>query len=304
MPSLVTHHHFAITALKNSPAYIKACVTENPQIFRWGAQGPDIMYFHNAPMKSKIADIGGIFHSDKTYKSIKTLTSIAREINDPTLLIYLLGYICHYVLDSSAHPYVNYVTKHKMGDYFGLSEPALHRLCESEIDAMVITNFITGDQHTYEAFKLLHYNKEDAYTIGELYSKTAWEVYGIKISASQIAKSMKSMKNVYSFLHDETGKRIQQLRAVEKTINQRGMLYTLVRPIKSLECDAANLKHDTWYDANKPNIPKTDSIFEILDENINTATRLMSLIYDVYHKNHELSEVFFGYDFLGNPVNC
>ena len=45
MPALVSHFIFADSALHDAQPYLVEAIQAAPLAFRWGAQGPDILFF-------------------------------------------------------------------------------------------------------------------------------------------------------------------------------------------------------------------------------------------------------------------
>ena len=87
MPALVAHHHFAVHALKLTPPHVQAAVSSAPAAFRWGAQGPDILYFHNPPLPGKLPRLGGTMHRYKILRCFQTLSAWRPEERRPILSV-------------------------------------------------------------------------------------------------------------------------------------------------------------------------------------------------------------------------
>ena len=137
MPAIFTHVQFGKDVVTSLPPSFSDLVTKHPQCFYVGTQGPDLLFYHK-PLKSK---------NNPTRKKGWALHEIAPEeffLHGAKLLVedrtnydgdgnflpqskeaaYLLGFLCHFVLDYSVHPYID------ANSVDGLS----HGKIESELD--------------------------------------------------------------------------------------------------------------------------------------------------------------------------
>ena len=301
MPALVAHHHFAVHALKLTPPHVQAAVSSAPAAFRWGAQGPDILYFHNPPLPGKLPRLGGTMHRYKILRCFQTLSRLAARKNVALYYPYLAGFLCHYILDRTAHPYVMAMIEQPLTEpYEELSDSAKHKTCESDLDAAVIHNYISGEQYSFRSSSLLPGDRYTQQEIGRLMAQAAWDVYGVSIKAGQVARSMTGMIQAYSFLHDENGKRREEIRGLEALINQRGELSSLIRPLAPLPEDCANLRRQPWHVPGESQ-EHTETFFELMEQAMPTAADLMERLYDHVRRQTPLPEQEFTLNYLGQP---
>lgn len=108
MPSLYAHNKFGKLVIKNLPREYKEIIRHYPNSFRLGLQGPDYLFFYRAFSFNKINQLGVILHKNDAFvfftKSLKVIHKYG--INSPEFS-YIMGFICHFTLDSICHPYVN-----------------------------------------------------------------------------------------------------------------------------------------------------------------------------------------------------
>ena len=108
MPACLTHNLFAndVRARLEEPG-LNACA------YAWGAQGPDYLFCHRyfKTMRDKtlktLQEYGSALHKTSPSATLEAMREFVRSHNDPIYRSYLLGFLCHYSLDSTAHPYVN-----------------------------------------------------------------------------------------------------------------------------------------------------------------------------------------------------
>ncbi|XMB67902.1 zinc dependent phospholipase C family protein [Mycoplasmatota bacterium zrk1] len=124
MPDMMTHAFLALDVLKNIEN--NEIIKNNKELFLIGAQGPDPYFYYNFyPWKNSnnIPAFGGVMHKTKTRKFFVTyLEYLSKNFSDEGLA-FILGWICHYALDTNAHPYVFHVT----GIYDGSKETRKYR---------------------------------------------------------------------------------------------------------------------------------------------------------------------------------
>ncbi len=86
-------------------------IKRNKAAFVLGAQGPDPFFYYNLQVGrfgSDMASEARRLHSRDTGKTFAAMLRYAG--NDDVLLSYVAGWICHYVLDATAHPYVYWMS--------------------------------------------------------------------------------------------------------------------------------------------------------------------------------------------------
>ena len=77
-------------------------------MFRVGLQGPDVLFFYNPFTEHPIGNAGRSLHK----KTARSFLENAREIwkaggEKVSQLSYLMGFLCHFMLDSACHPYID-----------------------------------------------------------------------------------------------------------------------------------------------------------------------------------------------------
>lgn len=106
MPDCVTHV-FIADDLYNE---IKPDVDYNYMVV--GSQGPDPLFYYNyQPWRNtkKVPKIAGLIHHEKTKVFLDTFIRYAKT-KSKKVKGFVLGFLCHYALDSTAHPYIYHVT--------------------------------------------------------------------------------------------------------------------------------------------------------------------------------------------------
>ena len=122
-----THQYNARNAMK-----IAGYVPRDMDSFIMGANGPDPLFcyqMYNPSRKYNIAGLGHKMHKEKTGLFLRNLFRFAQTDSQKD---YCLGFLCHYSLDSTLHPYVNYITQRYASPF---NIPAGHGFFESALDS-------------------------------------------------------------------------------------------------------------------------------------------------------------------------
>lgn len=107
MPCIYAHHSFGEkVAAKLSPE-LQKIVQKYPEEFNAGLQGPDFLFFYRPMFKLRTNQMGYWQHGQSFAPFLKALLPVIRkEGTDSGTYAYILGYICHFMLDSECHSFV------------------------------------------------------------------------------------------------------------------------------------------------------------------------------------------------------
>ncbi|RAL25578.1 zinc dependent phospholipase C family protein [Thermoflavimicrobium daqui] len=86
----------------------------NKPLFQLGCQGPDFFFFHRfwqLTRKTPSQELGNLFHTQSCGPVLIELIEAAKK--HPDLREYVAGFLTHYILDSSTHPYIHYRAGYK-----------------------------------------------------------------------------------------------------------------------------------------------------------------------------------------------
>ena len=104
MPDIVVHNAVGERAINSLAPEVRNLI--DVEVFRLGVLGPDpfITYRFFLPhFRHGINQRSGIMHRTKTGEF---LMELARNSSSEEMFSYLAGFLCHYALDSTAHPLV------------------------------------------------------------------------------------------------------------------------------------------------------------------------------------------------------
>ena len=112
MPTTYTHDLFGKKIYRQLSDEMKKVIRKNGDLYRIGLHGPDILFYHL--LKPAVNGAGVEMHHNPAAPFFLRGMSRVRERGDEKLLAYLLGFGCHYLLDSACHPYVDEMAEKKV----------------------------------------------------------------------------------------------------------------------------------------------------------------------------------------------
>jgi hypothetical protein len=104
MPTTYAHDLFGKKVYQQLPKEIKTVIREHGDLYRIGLHGPDILFYNL--FRPGVFHEGIRMHKEKARAFFEQGMAQVRENGDQELLAYLMGFGCHYILDSTCHPYV------------------------------------------------------------------------------------------------------------------------------------------------------------------------------------------------------
>lgn len=129
MPTTYAHDQFGKQVAKRLSGPVKELILSQKDAFLIGVHGPDILFYYRPFHRNTINSLGIRMHREVAAPFFRAGRDKYLESRDPMLLSYLLGFICHYMLDSTCHPYI--------GRYMEATGAA-HDEIETEFDRLLM----------------------------------------------------------------------------------------------------------------------------------------------------------------------
>lgn len=213
MPSSVTHFYFGQDVYNKCNNNVKNRLVNSMNYFKVFAQGPDPYFFYNFHLTRKSKEVFKINRSMQHSKINLHFIKLINYINEKNyyyneqVMAYLYGQICHFVLDSTVHPYIIYHTgiyNDKIPETYKYN--GLHEEMEYYIDCYLIWKRENIQPKNYKIYDFLFnidkFNKELKTTIDDVIEN----VYGFSSVSDIYYKSIKDMRKFYHvFNYDRFG---------------------------------------------------------------------------------------------------
>lgn len=182
MPTTYAHYRFGQEVKKHLSEDIRKIISENEILYNIGLHGPDILFYYRPICFNTINQTGVALHNTTADEFIiHGKKNIKKHPDDKVAIAYLLGFICHFMLDSECHPYINESIK---------TIPVSHSAMEAEMDRMLMIK--DGlDPIKYKPTKHIKSDKRADELIALFYSN---------ISSKQIGETIRSMRRVLNII--------------------------------------------------------------------------------------------------------
>lgn len=175
MPATYTHGVYGKKVLDVLDDSTRALIEKYRSLYDIGLSGPDILFFYKPLKSNPIKRIGYDMHDKPARGFFMKARKLIQESSDPeAALVYVLGFINHFVLDSTCHPMVNLAEKTT-----GVS----HTEIESELDAYVMRENGLDHIRTSPCGHILT-EKKDARIIAPFFG----------ISEKEVSEALKTLK--------------------------------------------------------------------------------------------------------------
>ncbi len=217
------HQHNARNAMK-----IAGYVPRDINSFIMGANGPDPLLcyqMYNPSRKYRLSDLGHKMHEEKTGLFLKNLFRFAQTDSQKD---YCLGFLCHYSLDSTLHPYINYITS-LYGSPFNI--PAGHGYFESALDS-VLSVKTTGQPAASVDSYCPEMNKMAMNQIVALFKKAVDATYeDHNYPRSEYMQAFKDFRFIKKFFYSPTKAKFPVAYLVEKVLGfSEGFVMSHMQP--------------------------------------------------------------------------
>lgn len=125
MPTTYAHDRFGREVYEQLPVNLKKIIRENKKLYLIGLHGPDIFFYYHPFSKNRVSDYGTFLHEQTASVLFEDEVKKYQQSPSEAMEAYLLGFACHYLLDSTCHPYIG-----KFVDHTGIS----HAKIETSLD--------------------------------------------------------------------------------------------------------------------------------------------------------------------------
>lgn len=303
MPGFVTHHFFGydvFRAVENK--MLRYACSKFRSSFLLGLQGPDIFFNHvPALLHQDARNIGSFLHENRVNlffdNCFKELSKASRE-DKKIILSYVCGFLCHYALDSSCHPFIyartNYIPNRSSYEYI-----SAHSDIENVIDGIILKE--------RKGIKLSDFKQHTTYLIrgkekkiicrllSNVIMATCGDIYKplyFNVTPNYIKKVLFEGAITSKILNDPKGYKKRLVSYLEDKLMPYHLLAdkfvtNLTIPIN----DPLNLSHDTWYNPWNNEIKSSNSFIDEYNRAKLFACKIMNAIdTDMFFSSNSFSE--------------
>lgn len=182
MPSTYAHRRFGANVADHLPAEAADLIGRHRQLYDIGLHGPDIFFYYHALQSNPVVRMGNEMHDqpgEKFFNEARRRVPLAKQ--PEAALAYTLGFICHFALDSTCHPYIEQYVR---------TQGVSHGEIETEFDNQLMRRDGLDPFHYFTASHICA-TRENAEVIAPFFDE---------VSLEQTYESLKGMITVHKAL--------------------------------------------------------------------------------------------------------
>ena len=281
MPAAITHFLLAQKALdefqKNSGVPIVK------DAFIWGAQGPDILFFDNLLTFRKGENLRGWgtrMHDELPSRLLSAMRDCALNLpeSDP-VRSYLYGFLCHYALDRTAHPFVYWQVETVRPEFPGRSDDYIHAMIESALDVIILRYEREMLPTSFDLKQTVPKNPEAQAAIAKLYAEILDRLYAVSVSPERVLRTLRDCRRLMGLSNDRTTFKKPLLEAWEKRTKHYQYACQLRGISEEGEFDYANIMASEWRWPTDGGKTRTESFFDLYESSALQSVELMKEFY-------------------------
>lgn len=270
MPGYVTHYIFGreIYQALTDPV-LKKNLYNNRAVYSLGNQGPDIFFYYLPAYVLHGCNLGNMAHTQKTgafFASLLESRSLFSDQQDWEIAeAYLAGFLGHYVLDSTCHPFIYGRTHYQKNarDYF-----SRHAYLETEIDSALLDQKLHKKRSEFHAENTIKLTVRQKHVVSQMLRYAYQHTYqGLFVSRYTIFMAIFSTQLGFRILYDRTGQKKVLFRFTEAHV----LGYPLFSPLIAndsmhFRTDPFNMQHKKWTNPWDSSISSETSFFDLYEK--------------------------------------
>ena len=300
MPATITHAFFAKDVYDILPLEINKKLDLNR--CKMFAQSTDSLMFYNlfSPLPGKkIRKYQSYFHRNQSQEFFINLLRFIHDngFQDEDIYSFLVGFICHYALDTTVHPYVVYKT-----GVFNKKKPStykynnVHAFMEAFIDNDMVRRREKCNPYTFDFISFCFDVRPFSKSLNHAINYSFYNTFGWREMSKIYYKSLKQMKtylkvfrkdphgvkkNIYKFVDTITPRNTYRFEAI-----------SYYYPLKDRH-NFLNSNHKLWRNPTTYDMTSTESFVDLYLKAIKLAKVLICASFDYLNgKEIDLEQVF------------
>ena len=301
MPATITHAYLAKDLYEVLPESISNKIDLNRT--KMFAQSTDpIMFYNMLSLKSgkNLRRFQKYFHTHKTNEFFINLLEYVKEhnINDSDTYSFIVGFISHYVLDSTVHPYIVYKTgMFNKKDKSTYKYNGIHHFMEVFLDNDLIKRRENTDPYKFNISKYCFDTKKKfSNELNDIIDYTFYTTFNIKNMSKKYYKSLKQMKSFLKLYRRDRFGIKKFFYKIFDTFTPRSVFrcecISYHYPLEDKH-NYLNNNHSTWYNPCDDSIISSESFVDLYLKSLDKTRDITIKVFDYLNgKDIDLNEVF------------
>lgn len=268
MPGTISHYLLArCTLLPLQKENYDICEAA----YYYGAQGPDLMFFHRAApwqFGRSLRHLGSSIHKSDPDLPLNLMRKYwVKSGCDGEILSYILGYMTHYSLDRTAHPYIYALQDRMIREENIKYRPFfVHNRIESALDVILLRNEAEIMPPDYNPATVLKADHSLLKKLADFLGDVFGEIFPGKVKSDDFLYAFRDLRSNLSLLHDVTGFKRKFMRTLESIFRTGPVVSALILPVREdCDWDYANLSKSIWRNPSDPVHVRSESYLQLFD---------------------------------------
>lgn len=287
MPGLITHYIFGKGVLAALPPNAAADIQKHRQLFNIGCQGPDMFFYYvTAAFKKDLRGLGGRMHKENVGAFMKAMACGITELKGDekrAAFAYFSGYLAHYALDCSAHPYVYYRTGFLRSGEKGskMEYSGYHVRFETAVDVLLLKAMEGKRPGDEKIWKLVSVDKQEVVKAADYLSESISDAYDVVLSGKNVSSAMAYMALFKKIFQSGRGMRKKLLGAAEKLILRHNVVTELIHPQEITDdLDYLNENKNSWRNPWDEDSLRQENFAELFEAARIEAAKLITALWE------------------------
>lgn len=251
----------------------------NRNAFLWGAQGPDFLYCHRfLPWQkgTSLCEYAEKLHCEKPSSIFSAMKEYWELTGSNTVVLsYIFGFLCHYSLDRTCHPFIQAGARILYEQEPGQTEEILHNRIESALDGIMLRYEKGALPVEFDLKQTLPKDEEVMSKIADLYAFVLHRLYGLQDSGALLQQATRDARMIFGLLNDRTTLKKVIAERLERRKGKQSISCHIRGISEGDSCDYANslLQEWNWPDDNAES--RRESFFELYEASVEESKGLL-----------------------------
>lgn len=273
MPGLITHNLVALSA-------IEKIGTADISAFLLGALGPDVCYFHRAMpwQMGTLRNFGKKMHYSDPNKLFAAMNDIVLKNDNPSVKSFVEGFLCHYALDSTVHPFVYAaIPRYKDDKNVKYNNSFIHNLIEYKTDALILMKNKGKRIKTLDLKSVISTETKAVSAASFVMASVVNELFADKpVCQNKFIRAYADLSYNTLRMQKVDNARVKNLSDIENLFHIGPALSPLFWGEPDYSYDYMNLEHKSWANPNEPDVMFNDSYIDLTENAVDYTCELVT----------------------------
>lgn len=263
----------------------KRSILAHGNTFILGCQAPDLFYYYNfQPWKrDKIGNlISAAIHNERCQDFAVSLVS-GLNPSSPSYIsdvVFVLGFLCHWVVDRVTHPYIHYISGFKSKlKASNVRSATPHKRIELLIDVLIAEKYLGTKPYKDSLIDRLEIGPELPQSIVNILKSaisTTYPTIWVAQATDCVERCYRDMLTSLNWLYDPRGHKKRFFwGALDKTFRMSSLTYFYPKEV-SPEVDYLNEARQEWGHPTCESEVYTETFIQLLDRAVLESSELMN----------------------------